>query len=127
MNATEQITVEDAQRRLRAEYWDDVRVIVEDAKRAIKDKEIDDEDGLSDWLHETVDGHGRVIYTGRAIEGLLYTDNEDAYTDDFGTEGIVRDGSINWSGLAYAYLMADVRYLMPSWDELTETLPEKED
>lgn len=99
---------QEADRIKRAAYWADVRGIVDDAKRAICDLEITSREGLHDWLHETIDGCSRVIYTAQAMEGLHYSDNDGAYFDDFGAEGAVEDGAIQWSRLMYAAMERDV-------------------
>jgi hypothetical protein len=103
------ITHDEAMRVLRAEYFDTVRGIVADLQRAIKDKEVSTEDEAQDWLHETVDGHQDVIYTYKAQQVLLHSDNTDAYVEEYGAGGVIQDGAINWSVLAYAALLADVR------------------
>lgn len=112
-NAIEQ----EADRIKRAEYWSDVRGIVDDAKRAILDGELADREQLSDWLHETIDGCGRVIYTAQAMEGLVYSDNDGAYLENFGAEGAVKDGAINWSALMFAALEADVQEMIGDDDQ----------
>lgn len=89
---------------VRQEYYKDVCDIVEDFKAG----EFSDADGADTWLHETIDGCARVIYTYLAQECLLVSTNESAYVDDFGEEGMVKDGAINWSLLAYCALRADV-------------------
>jgi hypothetical protein len=91
------------------EYRDTVQGIVEDLKRAIRDGDVTDEDGASDWLHETVDGHHDVIYTSCAMEVCRQSRNDGAYFDDFGDEGAVSNSGIEWSKLAYCALLADVR------------------
>jgi hypothetical protein len=100
--------VEDAQRVLRKDYYDDVRGVAEDLKRRLDAGDFNDRDEFIEALEQDVDGHQRVIYTGQAIECLLYSDNESAYADEFGTEGVVEDGAIMWSRLAYAAFRADV-------------------
>ena len=101
-----------ALRVLRADYWDDVRAcaqdIADDATRRAKDGETDLRDWLLERVHETCDGHSRVIYTGLAIETLLFSDNESAYVDDFGEDGVCTDGAVNWSALAFAAFERDV-------------------
>jgi hypothetical protein len=100
--------VEDAQRVLRKDYYDDVRGAADDLVRRLKDGEFADRDDFDQALHEQVDGHARVIYTGQAIECLLYSDNDGAYVEEFGSECIVEDGCIMWSRLAFAAFRADV-------------------
>lgn len=103
------ITVDQARGILRRAYWDDVREIIRDAKDEITSGNLArDEDTIREYLHETVDGHQRVIYAHLNFETLLCCSNEDAYTQDFGGEGVVTGGAVNWSVLAHAALYNDV-------------------
>ena len=108
--------IEEAHRLLRADYYADVRSTAEGIRDELREK-IDAMDfgtsesareWLLDYLHETIDGHGRVIYPAEAQDCLRYSDNDDAYVEDFGTEGIVEDGCIHWSRLALAAFERDV-------------------
>jgi hypothetical protein len=112
--------IEAARRILRADYWADVRGVVDDLRSAIERGHVADTDDAETWLHETVDGHQRVICTGQAIEGLLYTDNESAFVEEFGEDGLVRDGNVNWSGLMYCALLADIRAQIGDLEQLIE-------
>jgi hypothetical protein len=97
---------------LRVDYYDDVRGCATDLYEQAKTARAEDEPHLREWLlehvHETCDGHSRVIYTGLAIETLLFSDNESAYVDDFGTDGVCADGAVNWSALAFCAFERDV-------------------
>lgn len=93
---------------LRKDYWDDVRSAAEGLKQRLQDGEFNDRDQFLEALHETVDWHERVIYTFQAQQCLLYSDNDGAYFEDFGSEGAVRDGQLNWSALAYAAFERDI-------------------
>ena len=86
------------------EYWNDVRLYAEEAQERAKDEDAE----VSDVLHEIVDGSSWVIYTYANKRVLDYSPNEDAYAEDFGTDGMVKGGGINWAGLAYAALYRDV-------------------
>jgi hypothetical protein len=90
------------------EYYETVTGIVDDLKRAIHDGDVTDEDGAIEWLEQTIDGHHDVIYTSCAQDILRHSRNDGAYFDDFGDEGAVSDGGIEWSKLAYCALRADV-------------------
>lgn len=103
------ITLEHALRVLQKDYWDDVRGIIEDCKDAIESGEIKTDEDLDRYLWETVDGCGRVIYTGEAMLGLRFSENDGAYLEEYGTDGAVENGQLNWSRLMFAALMADVR------------------
>ncbi len=109
---------------LRAEYYQGVRGTVEDLARAIKDKEVTDEDGP-----ERVDpsDSGRlvlVIYTHANFQVLMCSDHHDAYSENFG-EPPVSGSDINWAALAFAAMEQDVRDQMSAQDVWIE--PEEED
>ncbi len=55
-----------------------------------------------------MDGHSRVIYTAKAKECLYESANDGAYLEDFGSEGAVKDGALNWSALAFCAFRQDV-------------------
>jgi hypothetical protein len=101
-------SIEDAHQVLRADYWSDVRGVADDLKARLDAGQFADRDAFIEALDQTADGHERVIYTHQAIEALLYSDNDGAYVDDFGPEGVVEDGTIMWSRLAFAAFRADV-------------------
>lgn len=69
-------------------------------------------ESLREWLmehiDETIDGTQRVIYTMQAKLGVISSDNDGAYFEEFGEEGAVEDGGINWSRLCYSAMRADV-------------------
>lgn len=90
------------------EYHATVAGIVEDLKRATADGEITDRDAAMEWIEQTIDGHHDVIYTACAQEILRQSRNDGAYFDDFGSEGAITDGGIEYSKLAYCALRADV-------------------
>lgn len=127
MTDEQETTTRDAEGLLRKDYWDDVRGVVENLQECIKDGEVEDTEAATEWLHETVDGHERVIYTHQAMQCLLWSDNDGAYADDFGSEGMVEDGCIMWSRLAYAAFLADIYEHIGDLDELFESDENGED
>lgn len=92
--------------------------IVEDLKRAIKDKEVTDREQAMDWLHDTIDGHHDVIYTYAAMEVCRQSKNDQAYFDQMGSEGAVDESGIQWSRLAYCAMEADVLEEIGDLDDL---------
>jgi hypothetical protein len=99
---------------VRQDYNQDVRDTAESVKSELEDRLKDQESGedLREWLmehiHETIDGSSRVIYTQSAMLGVFASDNDGAYFEDFGDEGIAEDGAINWSRLCYSAFERDV-------------------
>jgi hypothetical protein len=105
------------------EYRQTVTGVVEDLKRAVRDGEITDRDGAMDWLHDTIDGHHDVIYISCAQDVVRLSRNDGAYFEQFGDDGAVEDGAINWSRLAYCALEADVLEAigdLDSWFQCSE-------
>jgi len=96
------ITYYEAWRVIERDYWDDVRGIREEMKRAVKDGEVSDEDEFRDHLHEQVDGHQRVIYTHQARVGLCCSSHPDAAEDEMGEPARDVSAQMYWA------LMADV-------------------
>lgn len=98
----------------RSEYWNDVRDMAESISSEIDGQVKDGVTGesLREWLlehiHESIDGCQRIIYTRQAQECLIYSDNDGAYIENFGTDGVVSDGCINWSALAFSAFEQDV-------------------
>jgi hypothetical protein len=109
---TEPPSYDEAWRVVERDYWDDVRGLVEECKRAVKDGEVSDDSELSDHLHEQVDGHQRVIYTHQARVGLCCTDNPEAYEDETGEKPPTVEAAM------YYALMADVRRRLESFDDI---------
>lgn len=93
------ITPEDALRVLYRDYMEDVRDLAREALTK-------PEDERDDWLHETIDGHERVIYTHKARIVLVCSENPDAYEDEMGE----KPGTVEQA--AYMAIMADVRDLL---------------
>ena len=103
---TSESSLADAHRVLQVDYNQDVAGWVEEVQRMVEQDDYEE----GDALHELVDSLHRVIYTREAIEVLRYcsSDAENAYVQDFGTDGLVTDGAINWSALAYAAIYRDI-------------------
>ncbi len=89
-------------------YADDVADVVSAFKDAVETGEITDTESADEWLWQTIDGHSRVIYTAKAKECLYESTNDGAYFEDFGSEGAVKDGSLNWSAFAFCAFRQDV-------------------
>lgn len=66
------------------DYYQDVHGIGDEIKSAIESGEISTDDQLQDRINQEVDGSQRVIYTFQARCGLLVSENDEAYEDQFG-------------------------------------------
>lgn len=94
---------ESARGRLAKEYREDIEGIVDAIRTEIASGSIDDIDDLDTYIHETVDGCERVIYTVQAKEACIFSDNDDAWEECYEPRG-----SIDWSAMAYWVVRADV-------------------
>lgn len=98
----------------RDQYWQDVRDMAASIESELADQIADGMRGedLREWLiehiDESIDSSQRVICTYQAQMCLAFSDNDSAYFDEFGADGAVSDGCINWSALAYSAFRADV-------------------
>ncbi len=90
---------------LQMDYYNDVRSVAKDLARSMKDGDVED---FRDALHAAVDGTQRVIYTFQARCGLLVSNNADAYSEDFGEEGMVENGNVAWERLMFVAMERDV-------------------
>jgi hypothetical protein len=95
---------------LTMDYYNDVRSVAKDLARSMKDGDLERDFGgdFQDALHQAVDGTQRITYTFQAKCGLLVSDNADAYSEEFGEEGMVEGGNIAWERLAFAAMQRDV-------------------
>jgi hypothetical protein len=93
----------------RAEYYGAVRSMAKEGADKARAGEFSDREELIEWVHESVDGSYWVIYTHANLDVLRYSDNDSAYSDNFGAEGMTdKSGNINWAALAYAAMEQDV-------------------
>lgn len=68
------------------DYWKEVQNIKKEALREYKDwgRDTDPNEWLSDWLHQTIDGHQWIIYTWYNTQVLTHSRNDDAYFENYG-------------------------------------------
>ena len=103
-----EISVEEAHRVLRADYYSDVRDVAEEFIKRWNAGEFSDRDEAIEWLDQSVDGSGRVIYTAEAADCLRYSDHDDAAIEELGADGIDWSNGIPFSTLAYFAYRADI-------------------
>ena len=102
---------------LRQDYWQDIRGTGDSIIQEVKAGDITSRDEFEERLNQDIDGSSRVIYTIENQLTLICSDESDAYVEEFGEDGLVKDGGINWPGLAFAAFMADVRRYIDANDE----------
>lgn len=112
------ISVDEAMRVLNHDYWDGVRGIVDELGQAIRDGEITDDESFYEYLDKATDGHQRVIYTHKARLGLCFTNNVDAYEEEFGEKPPTVEAQMLMS------LRWDVMAKTGTYDEFCEELEE---
>jgi len=108
-------TIEDAERAMRAEYYTAVRDMANDAVKAVQKGEIETREDLDTWVHETCDGSEWVIYTYRAQRVAMFSDNADAYFEEYGGNC---DNGISWSEMAYCAIKRDVWECLEASDDI---------
>ncbi len=84
---------------------DSVECLIDEMRDEFKDGTTGEplRESLIERMHEHCDGHRQVFIIWRAQE-LVGRFGTDAYTDNFGEEGLVKDGDINYSAIAYCIL-----------------------
>ena len=98
----------DEMQTMRREYWEHVRTSAEEIERDVRAGDLDPDDA-HDRLHEECDSSQWAIFTYRAQCVVCFlSDHPDALVDEFGADGLVQDGNVNWSGMAYCALLADI-------------------
>lgn len=110
----------DSLRTITSEYMEQIEDIALDLIEEFVEYPDPNRD-IYDRLHESIDSHSWVIYTFKAKMVLLVSDNPGAMIDDYGADGVVTDGDINWSAMAFCAMQADVndwlnRYEVELWD-----------
>ena len=103
-------------------YRYDVDDIVDTMLESVASGEVQTIEAFDLRLDEECGNSPRTICTGKAIECLLMSENEDAYCDENGTD--MPDGvdTIPWSTLAFYAFRTDVYEMLESWTEGLEEL-----
>ncbi len=105
----QQNRIEDAQRVLREDYYRDVQAVAENLKQQIDDGDFDDREAFLDALHETIDGHRRVIITWQAMQGVIFSSQDaDLGIEEYGADAFDLSDGIPWSQLMYPIFERDV-------------------
>lgn len=91
---------------IRREYYQEVRQYGDDLLEMVKSGEISDDQALTERLEQDVDSSARVIYTFQSKLGLLVSDNDEAYEQEFG------EPPPDDARQMYAAMIADIRDYM---------------
>lgn len=97
----------------RTVYHSEIRAT---ALRVLEERAERPDEDLRDITHETLDAHSWVIYTAKAQAVLATSDNDGAMAEEYGADGVVEDGALQWSRLAYCAMEADVCELLDTLD-----------
>lgn len=119
-----------------AEYWIEVEAIANciatEAMQSCDNDRDEAEELINDsLLHETIDGHQWIIYNHYNLDVIQYSDNEDYYIDEFGTESAgeeLKSGGLSGLHTAVAFwaLYADVQNMLSDeLDTLEESVEEE--
>lgn len=93
---------------LRETYYSEISALADDYEKRILAGEFEDRDAFFTDVHETLDGHEFVTTRFKAQCACLVSDNNGAMVDNFGSEGLTKDGRINWEGIAYCAMEQDL-------------------
>lgn len=121
-----------------SQYWSEVQSIANsiatEAMQSCDNVRDDAEELINDsLLNETIDGHEWIIYNSYNLDVIQYSDNEDYYIDEFGTESAgeeLKNGGLSGLHTAVAFwaLYADVQNLISDeLDTLEEAVEEEEE
>lgn len=91
----------------RRAYYSEIRSMAEDYVKRVRAGEFTDRETLIEDIQGTIDGHHDVIYTACAQDVVRYSDNSGAW-EDLGSDGIVENGAINWTRMAYCAMERDL-------------------
>jgi hypothetical protein len=96
----------------RKEYLDEIRGIAADAieegwTQAGEDADEPNEEAMQEYVQQTVDGHQWIIYYGYPEDVLRFTDNKDAYIEEFGSIEAT-DTNDALAKMAYMAMMRDI-------------------
>jgi hypothetical protein len=124
--ATKKIDVDEAFSALRQYYFQFVQgrcvIFLDGCLDLIKHDEVD-EDTARENLSQVIED--ACIYNRDNAITLCASDNDSAYVDNFGADGVVEGGSIRYDRLAYAALEADIMETLDragfDWDDIEES------
>lgn len=97
------------------DYWSEIRSIADSVKQDVRENEAD----LSDAIHEAIDGHQWVIYTGYNLDVLKHCSDESAGIDEglIDANAALAEGGLSklTGQLAYCAMERDVYNELDGW------------
>ena len=97
---------------LRAWYYSEVHSWAEDFDKRIADGEWSDEEDFRESFLQETDSAQLVIHTAQARAACLASDNENAYSEEFGDLPKNDDGSLKWEAMALMAFQRDISEAM---------------
>ena len=98
-----------------SDYWSEISSIAENVKQDVRENEGD----VSDALHEAIDGHQWVIYTGYNLDVLKHCSDESAGIDEglIDANAALAEGGLSrlTAQLAYCAMERDVYNELDGW------------
>jgi len=105
-----------SERLTEREYYSELQTMADELVKEVRSGDYGTGEQAREWLietvHERIDRHQYVIYTAYNQELLAISNNDGAYVENFGPEGLVRDGRLNWAAMAYAAMEQDLWEVM---------------
>lgn len=87
------------------EYREDLNRLIEEIESAIA---ADPERSKYEIINDTLDCHNRTVFTKPAQTTVLLSESSGAAIEEFGVDGTVIDGQLNWTKLAYFAMRSDL-------------------
>jgi hypothetical protein len=98
-----------------SDYWSEIRSIAENVRQDVRENEGD----VSDALHEAIDGHQWVFYTGYNLDVLKHCSDESAGIDEglIDANAALAEGGLSrlTAQLAYCAMERDVYNELDGW------------
>jgi hypothetical protein len=92
---------------MRKEYWEHVRTSAEEIERDVRSGELDPEDAMERVENDCDSQWSIYTYRAKCVVCFL-SDNPDALSDELGSDGLLVDSNLNWSGMAFWAMRADI-------------------
>lgn len=96
---------------LNAYHWHVIRKAVDDIVYDVDRRDIVDSDQLNEAISDWAESLCTYTYTAQML--LIASKHDDDYVSEYGAEGVVQDGRVNWEALAVVAVEADIRDELP--------------
>jgi hypothetical protein len=102
---------------MRRDYWGHVRTSAEEIERDVRSGELDPEDAYERVENDCDSQWSIYTYRAKCVVCFL-SDNPDALADELGSESLLVDGNLNWSGMAFFAMRGDIMDRLGDLEEI---------